>query len=101
MTEQTQDNKIQIKPVITPEALKGFYSTNMELTMQGEELIMDFFNVNVRTRTAILGSRIFINPNHAKRIYEALGRLIKKQSQVGDQINATSEQTGEIGFQTK
>lgn len=98
--ENETPKQIQIKPVITPEALKGVYSNRVQITQQPEEIIFDFFSVNFPMRSAMLGSRIFMSRKHAEQLHMVLGKVLTAKP-VAKPEAAQQEHTGEIGFQTE
>jgi hypothetical protein len=103
MTKNNQTNstqqKITLKPIVSPETIKGFYANNIQLTLQNEELIIDCVNFHIRNRTAVPGSRIYLSPIHTKRLYKSLEKLVEVRNQKGAKAKVF-DQTGEIGYYT-
>ena len=65
---------------VDPEMLRGRYSNHIQVTMQQEEFVLDFFAKGGEQVTLL--NRIFITPAHAKRLSDLVRRqltLHKKQ----------------------
>ena len=65
--------ELLIPPVsVKPEQLSGNYCNRAIINHSQREFVFDFlFSVH---ETTVLASRIITNPQHAKQIYEALGK---------------------------
>ena len=68
-----KSKELLIKPVqAKPEQLSGNYCNRAIINHSQREFVFDFlFSVH---ETTVLASRIITNPQHAKQIYEALGK---------------------------
>lgn len=67
--------ELLMSPVqVKPEQLSGNYCNRAIINHSQREFVFDFlFSVH---ETTVLASRIITNPQHAKQIYEALGKNI-------------------------
>ena len=86
------DNKqqnIQIK--VSDEVLKGVYSNNVMISHTQSEFLMDF--MSIFHPAGILGARVIISPNHAKRIVKALQNNITMYENKFGEIKEAPEPT--------
>lgn len=84
-----EKNRIQIE--MANEVLKGTYANSMTVTHTGGEFILDF--MTIFPPKGILGARIFVSPNHAKRILKALGNSIQRYEAKFGKIEEAEEPT--------
>lgn len=86
------DNKqqnIQIK--VSDEVLKGVYSNNVMISHTQSEFLMDF--MSIFHPAGVLGARVIISPNHAKRIVKALQNNISMYENKFGEIKEAPEPT--------
>ncbi len=86
------DNKqqnIQIK--VSDDVLRGVYSNNVMISHTQGEFLMDF--MTIFHPAGILGARVIISPNHAKRIVRALQNNIAMYENKFGEIKEAEEPT--------
>lgn len=77
--------ELLIQPVqVKPEQLSGNYCNRAIINHSQREFVFDFlFSVHENT---VLASRIITNPQHAKQVYEALGKNIEEYEKKFEKI---------------
>jgi hypothetical protein len=73
----------QMKITADNETRRGTYSNLALISHRKEEFIIDFLFVDPQTQTpkgdqALLASRVILNPEHMKRLFQAIGENIKR-----------------------
>ena len=71
---EQKKNGMQIK--VSDEVLKGTYSNGVMITHTRGEFLLDF--MTVFHPKGIVGARVIVSPNHAKRFVKALQENIAK-----------------------
>lgn len=74
--QNNEPNQLQIE--LSPEVVEGVYSNLAVLTHSSAEFIFDFVRVLPGTPKASVKSRVIMAPEHAKRLFLALGSNISK-----------------------
>ena len=72
------ENKNQISLEIKPEAAEGRYSNLAVISHSHTEFVIDFATMLPGVPKALVGSRIIMNPEHAKRLLFALQDNVSK-----------------------
>lgn len=87
----------QIPIELSPEVVKGIYSNLAVITHSHSEFVMDFASMLPAMPKALVGSRVIMTPEHAKRLLLALQDNVSKyESQFGT-IEIGQKQTYPMG----
>lgn len=78
MSEEKQKQGNQINIELTEEVADGTYSNLAIISHSQSEFIVDFVRILPGVQKAKVKSRIILTPQHAKRLYKALGDNLKK-----------------------
>ena len=82
--QKKQGNQINIK--LTKEIADGIYSNLAIISHSQSEFILDFVRILPGVNKAKVKSRIILTPQHAKRLYKALGENIEKFEAINGEI---------------
>jgi len=102
MAEQNMPSQSGIQVKASEEALKGAYSSHMQVLHTREEFILDF--MQLFPPLGQLVARIFISPSHFKRMVRALSEnLAKYEKQFGkiEAGEAAKDAQKEVGFRVE
>ncbi|HKL17184.1 MAG TPA: DUF3467 domain-containing protein [Patescibacteria group bacterium] len=91
-----KDSKKQLKFSANDEKLSGHYSNMMQLRVNKNEFIMDFFLASPPKGELL--SRIITNPSHAKRIANVLRKNIKMYEEKFGEIESDKGPKAKMGF---
>jgi hypothetical protein len=75
-TARTKEEPKRIEIGADINRLSGRYANHIQVTVQGEEFVLDF--LARMGEQATLVSRVFVSPMHAQRLMELLRRQIAK-----------------------
>ncbi len=89
-----EQNQLNIE--LTEDIGEGVYSNLAVITHSHSEFIVDFISLMPGVNKAKVKSRIILTPQHAKRLYHALGDNIAKFENANGAINEPS--SDEIEF---
>ncbi len=92
MENKKQQNQIQIE--LTDEVAQGTYSNLAIISHSSSEFVIDFVRIVPGVPKAKVKSRIILTPEHAKRLFHALGDNIAKY----EKHNGTIKTDSNIGF---
>lgn len=95
----TPNNQQEVQVKMTDEVMRGQYANLAQISHTQEEFIFDF--INVVPPTGIVTSRVFVSPEHAKRIAKALLDNVEKYEAQFGKIQDGSAQQSQIGFRTE
>jgi len=95
--DNQQPNQIKIKT--NEEALKGIYSTNMQVAHSKEEFILDFMNL-FPPQPSLL-SRVIVSPGHFKRMVKVLEENLKRYEASFGKVEEAESPKNEIGFKAE
>ena len=87
MDENQNQNQLNIE--LTEEIADGIYSNLAIITHSTSEFVIDFVKVMPGVPKAKVKSRIFLTPQHAKRLMAALAENIQKYEAVHGAIKQT------------
>jgi len=90
------DNK-QIPIELTPDAVSGTYSNLAVITHSHSEFVLDFASMLPAMPKALVGSRIIMTPEHAKRLLFALKDNVAKYENQFGEIELAPKQTYPMG----
>ncbi len=76
--ENENNNNNQINIELSEEMAEGTYSNLAIITHSNSEFVVDFIHIMPGVPKAKVKSRIVLTPEHAKRLYLALGDNITK-----------------------
>lgn len=91
MTEQSKDQN-QINIELSEEVAEGQYVNLAMIAHSVSEFVIDFVRLMPGVPKAKVKSRIVITPEHAKRLYSALGDNLKKFEEKHGEIKNNGEQ---------
>lgn len=91
----TEQNNNQINIELSEEIAEGIYSNLAIITHSNSEFVVDFVRVMPGVPKAKVKSRIVLTPEHAKRLFLALGDNIRKYEELNGTI-IINEQTPPI-----
>lgn len=77
-----ENNKGQINIELDEAIAQGIYSNLAVITHSTSEFVVDFVRIMPGIPKAKVKSRIILTPEHAKRLYEALGDNLKKYESI-------------------
>ena len=81
--ENSNQNQINIE--LSEEIAEGTYSNLAIISHNHSEFVVDFIRILTNVPKAKVKSRIVLTPEHAKRLYQALGDNLKKyEAQFGN-----------------
>ena len=72
------NNQNQINIELSEEVAEGVYSNLAIISHNHSEFVVDFIRILPNVPKAKVKSRIILTPEHAKRLYQAMGDNIKK-----------------------
>lgn len=75
---QENNNQNQINIELSEEIAEGTYSNLAIISHNHSEFVVDFIRILPNVPKAKVKSRIVLTPEHAKRLFQALGDNIKK-----------------------
>jgi len=78
MAEQNENNNNQLNIELSEEVAEGIYSNLAVITHSNSEFVIDFIKVMPGVPKAKVKSRVFLTPQHAKRLANALLDNISK-----------------------
>lgn len=94
-TDQNQQEGNQMNIELSEEMAEGTYSNLAIITHSNAEFVLDFIRVMPGLPKAKVKSRIMMTPQHAKRLYKALGDNLEKfESQNGKIKDTESMEQG-------
>lgn len=94
---QQQGNQINIE--LSEEIADGIYSNLAIITHSNSEFVVDFVRVMPGVPKAKVKSRILLTPQHAKRLFKALGDNLQKfEMQHGEIQDAEAVQAMPMNF---
>lgn len=76
--EENNPNNGQLNIELTEEVAEGIYSNLAVITHSNSEFVVDFIKVMPGVPKAKVKSRIFLTPQHAKRLMRALQDNVSK-----------------------
>lgn len=76
--EENNQNNGQLNIELTEEVAEGTYSNLAVITHSNSEFVLDFIKVMPGVPKAKVKSRIFLTPQHAKRLMRALQDNVSK-----------------------
>jgi hypothetical protein len=91
----TEQNNNQINIELSEEIAEGTYSNLAIITHSNSEFVVDFVRVMPGVPKDKVKSRIVLTPEHAKRLFHALGDNIRKYEELNGTI-MINEQTPPI-----
>jgi hypothetical protein len=86
MTEEQKKQGNQINIELTEEIADGIYSNLAIISHSQSEFILDFVRILPGVNKAKVKSRIILTPQHAKRLFKALGENIEKFENIHGEI---------------
>lgn len=86
MSEEQQKQGNQINIELTEEIADGIYSNLAIISHSQSEFILDFVRILPGVNKAKVKARIILTPQHAKRLYKALGENVEKFENVHGEI---------------
>lgn len=92
---ENQNNPGQINIELSEDVAEGIYSNLAIITHSNSEFVVDFVRLMPGVPKAKVKSRIVLTPEHAKRLFLALGDNIRKYEELNGTI-AINEQTPPI-----
>lgn len=92
---ENQNNPGQINIELSEEVAEGIYSNLAIITHSNSEFVVDFVRLMPGVPKAKVKSRIVLTPEHAKRLFLALGDNIRKYEELNGTITI-NEQTPPI-----
>ena len=87
------NNQKQLQIELKPEAAQGFYSNLAIISHSKSEFVIDFATMLPGLQKAVVGNRIIMTPEHAKRLLAALQDNIQKYENQFGQIDLASGRT--------
>lgn len=94
-TDQSEQDENQMNIELSEEMAEGTYSNLAIITHSNAEFVLDFIRVMPGLPKAKVKSRIMMNPEHAKRLYKALGdNLDKFEAQNGKIKDSEAKEQG-------
>lgn len=78
MSEEQKNQGNQINIELTEEIADGVYSNLAIISHSQSEFILDFVRILPGVNKAKVKSRIILTPQHAKRLFKALGENLEK-----------------------
>lgn len=88
---ESKNNQINIE--LSEEVAEGVYVNLAMIAHSFSEFVIDFVRLMPGTPKAKVKSRIIVTPEHAKRLYIALGENIKKYESKNGEITQNNEPT--------
>lgn len=88
------DNKQQIQIEIKPDVASGSYSNLAVISHSHSEFVIDFATMLPGTPKAVVGNRIVMAPEHAKRLLYALQDNISKYEMNNGKIELPGAEKG-------
>lgn len=89
MENQNQGKENQLNIELNEETAGGVYSNLAVITHSNTEFVLDFIQVMPGVPKAKVKSRVIMNPQHAKRLLNALQDNIQKFEKVNGPISET------------
>ena len=89
MENKDQENKINIE--LPEELAEGEYANLALIAHSNSEFVLDFIRLMPGVPKAKVKSRIILTPEHAKRLYAALGDNLKKFEAAFGPVKASTE----------
>lgn len=86
MAEEQELKPGQINIELTEEIAEGTYANLAIITHSSSEFVLDFIRVMPGTPKAKVKSRVLLTPQHAKRLFKALGDNLEKFQQLNGEI---------------
>lgn len=86
MNEEQKKQGNQINIELTEEIADGIYSNLAIISHSQSEFILDFVRILPGVNKAKVKSRIILTPQHAKRLFKALGENIEKFETINGEI---------------
>lgn len=83
------ENQGQLNIELSEEVAEGEYSNLALITHSNSEFVIDFIKVMPGVPKAKVKSRVFLTPQHAKRLLRALGENVQKFESVHGAIRET------------
>jgi hypothetical protein len=80
------NNQNQLNIELTEEIAEGIYSNLAIITHSNSEFVVDFIRIMPGVPKAKVKSRIVLTPEHAKRLFMALGDNIRKYEEMNGTI---------------
>lgn len=96
MSEQKENNNGQLNIELSEEIAEGIYSNLAVITHSNSEFVIDFIKVMPGVPKAKVKSRIFVTPQHAKRLMRALAENIQKFESIHGPIKEDDANSGAI-----
>ncbi|MBR6054506.1 MAG: DUF3467 domain-containing protein [Bacteroidales bacterium] len=87
------NNQKQLQIELKPEAAQGSYSNLAIISHSKSEFVIDFATMLPGLQKAVVGNRIIMTPEHAKRLLAALQDNIQKYENQFGQIDLGSGRT--------
>lgn len=87
------NNQKQLQIELKPEAAQGSYSNLAIISHSKSEFVIDFATMLPGLQKAVVGNRIIMTPEHAKRLLAALQDNIQKYENQFGQIDLASGRT--------
>jgi len=91
MSDQNENQQNQLNIELSEEIAEGEYSNLAVITHSSSEFVVDFIKVMPGVPKARVKSRIFLTPQHAKRLMRALQDNISKFESVHGEITETDQ----------
>lgn len=88
----------QMNIELTEEMAQGTYSNLAIINHSASEFVVDFISVMPGIPKAKVKSRIVLTPQHAKRLFAALGDNLKKFESLHGEIKDSGNQAVPMGF---
>lgn len=89
MSEENKENKINIE--LPEEISEGEYANLALIAHSNAEFIVDFIRMMPGVPKAKVKSRIILTPEHAMRLYKALGDNLKRYEEAFGPIKVQNE----------
>ncbi len=94
MSQEKQNPENQINIELTEEVAEGHFVNLAMIAHSSSEFVIDFVRMMPGTPKAKVKSRIVITPEHAKRLYKALGENLARFEGRFGPIKETQEPAG-------
>lgn len=96
--QQNQQQKQNMEVELPESEAAGTYSNLVMITHSPSEFVIDFLSVMPGVPKAKVKKRMVLTPDHAKRLYNALGENLKKyEGQFGD-ISGNNKQQFNMNY---
>lgn len=98
MSDEKELKPGQINIELTEEVAEGTYANLAIITHSNSEFVLDFIRVMPGTPKAKVKSRVLLTPQHAKRLYKALGENLENFQKMNGEIKDNDPQPIPMNF---